>query len=885
MADVELRVTADLDQATKELSGFSKEYAALVKQVEKPLRQVNATRELEASLESTGQKVRTARQNLQELQRELINTDHPTERLKESFKSTAKELQKLERVEATQANQLSRMRAELKGAGVDTTRLAAEQRRLNGELTGALGTGRQDAAARGIREHAAALKQQALAQRQANMEAARDNLGVNRHRLLQAEIQRATQQYELLRRSGKLTATELGVAQQQLTQRIRESKTAMKELAGQQAGGGVLSAVGSRLGVGGGAAFGVAGGVAIAAQYAAAVDPIKKMNAQLQLATDSQEEFARAQAATFRIAQDNQAPLEDVVTLYSRLTPALRDVGRGQGDALKIIDAVTKSLRISGATAQETASTIQQFSQALGSGVLRGEEFNTLAESSPRLLRALADGLNVNVGALRAMAAEGKLTADVISDALIGQLSKLTKEAAELPGTFGGAMIKLTNSLQVALGKFDELTGASGRVVDKINAFTAAINLLATGSLEKASAGVALLSLEMARLLPHIDLAATGIEKLMATAGLGTLSDQLKKTANDEVKVYDFRAERLATHAAKVRGIHKQAATDTKSILDQQVTDTKAALAEQVKAERKAASELEAAKSAQLETQKRYKEALASLNAGPRGEATYGQAESLKVAARGALQSGDVEGAKRQAQAALAVLQQMAEAGKNTYGFAGFIKELQAIEESADQRGVDEAQAKLEKAKAAAVETKQALEALKDIEVAPTLDAEAQQKLLDDLAKLAQQAGVIMTIPVTPVASAGSVDASPLPAAATGGIFRGPGTGTSDSILARVSTGEGIVNARAVQHYGPEVVHMLNRLRLPKFASGGVVGERSLPTIPAMSPSLLRSAASQPESLGTVNISLDGQSYQMQANQQTFTDLVQRQKWKRGSTR
>lgn len=839
MAEVELRVTADLDQATKEVAGFSKAYADMVKQVEKPLRQVNATRDLEANLEATGKQLQTARQRLRDLQSELIRTDAPAEQLKESFREATKELQRLERTEAVQANQLRRMRSDLQGAGVDTSRLAAEQRRLNGELTSALGAGRNEAAARGIRERAAALKLQAVAQRQANAEAARENLGVNRYRALQLEIQAATRQYEMLRRSGRLTAQELGVAQQQLTRRIRESKEELQALAGASSGGGIAGLVGGGVGAAAGA-IGVAGIAAMATQYATTTDAIKKMDAQLQLATSSQQEFSKAQAETFRIAQENQAPLTDVVTLYSRLAPALRDVGRGQVDAVAIIDAVTKSLRISGATAAETASTIQQFSQALGSGVLRGEEFNTLAESSPRLLRALADGLNTNVGALREMAAQGKLTADVISDALIGQLPKLTEEAAQLPETFGGAVTKLGNELLAAIGKLDEFTGASDKIIEKVNALSGAIRGLSSGSAEAAAGGVANLAIELARMVPLIDLAFGAADKAFGIGGLQKAAKDASEAAKAEAKVYDFREERLRRHAAVVRETQKQSATDSKKILDQQVEDTKAALKQQVDAERAAATELEKAKQAQVETQRRYKEALDKLNAGPEQEASYAQASALKAGARQAMQRGDVEEAKRQAQAALAVLQELAAAGENTYGFAGFIKELQAIEESADQRGIDDAQAKMEAAKQAVLETKKALEVLKDIKVAPTLDAEAQQALLNQLQQLAKQAGTLLTIPVTPVVagSGGSVDPS-VPAAATGGIFRGPGTGTSDSIWARVSNGEGILNARAVQHYGSGLVHQLNRLQVPKYAQGGVVGGLSIPEIPAVNPSLL----------------------------------------------
>lgn len=867
MTDVELRLTADLDQATKEVAGFRKEYQDMVRAVEKPLRQVNIARDLERDLDATGKAVRSTKEQLRALQSELINTDRPSERLKTQYRDMTSELQRLERVEARQQTQLSRMRGELTGAGIDTSRLAQEQRRLNAELTAGLAAGRNDAAVSGIRARAAALAQVTREQRIANVEAARSDLGVNRFRQLQTEITRARNQYQLLRVSGKVTAQELSVAQQQLTQKIRESNQAMKELAGQRAGGGLVAEVGGRLGLGGGIVAGVAGGAALAAQYAAAVDPIKKMEAQLKLATASQEEFARAQAETFRIAQDNQAPLTDVVTLYSRLAPALNDVGRGQGDALKIIDAVTKSLRISGATAAETASTIQQFSQALGSGVLRGEEFNTLAESSPRLLRALADGLNVNVGALRAMAAEGQLTADVISDALIGQLSKLSEEAATLPDTFGGAVTKLGNALQAALGKFDQATGASARLVDQVNRLTDSVNLLASGSGDNAAAGVTKLVTEIGRLVPVVDLAYSATERLQGLLGMKTNTEQLQEMVKEEAQVYDFRAERLAAHAAKVRGIQKQAADDGKRLHDQQVIDTEAALKRQVNAERKAASDLEKAKKAQLETQQRYQEALASLNVGSGGSASYSQAQSLKVAADAALRSGDVEGAKRQAQAALQVLQELAKAGENTYGFQGFIKQLQAIESAADKQNFDAAAKGLEQAKQSVEQTKAALKELKDVKVAPTLDEVAQQQLLSQLAALAKKAGILLTIPATVVApqvpGSTGANAPDVPGFAGGG-YTGPGGRYEPAGV--VHRGEVVWSQVDVARAGGVAVVEAMRRGMRGYDMGGIVGPRSIPSIPALAPELQQQLDGPvfPD-LGRVVLEAGGREYSLYA--------------------
>lgn len=840
MSEVELKLTADLDQATKELRGFSKEYAGLVSQIEKPLRQVNFARDLERDLEASGKAVQAAKESLSALQRELINTDYPTERLKESFKEAAKELQRLERVEATQANQLARLRAELKGAGVDTTRLAAEQRRLAAEMNNALAGGRADAATRGIRERAAALQQQAIAQRQANAEAARDNLGVNRYRALQAEITKTRQQYDLLRTSGKLSTQELAVAQQQLTQRIRESKNELKALSGAQGGiGGLEGLTTGRLA---GAVGGIAGAAALAAQYAAAVDPIKNMRAQLDLATDSQQQLNQALADSARIADAAGAPLTDTAELYSKLIPPVRELGGSQQDAANTTEAFALGLRISGATAQQSAGAMQQYVQALNRGVFQAEEFNSVADGNIRLIRAFAQELGVTVGEFRNMVLAGEITSDMLLQLSNEVLPTLRAEAELMPETWASATTKLNNSWQQLLGQFDQATGASQALINKIEALTASLKLLSGGDADKAATGVANISAEFGRLVPLLNLAAIGAEKLGEIAGIKTFAQSAKDAVKQEGEVLQERKTQFDMHAAEMKALQQSAAKEGAAMLEQQVKDTEAALKKQVDAERKAASELAKAKQAQLETQQRYKEALASLSAGPAQEASYGQASALKVGARNALQAGDVDEAKRQAQAALAVLQELAAAGENTYGFAGFIKELQAIEEGADQKGIDEAQKKLDAAKAAALQTKAALEELKDIKVAPSLDEEAQQKLLNDLAALAKQAGVILTIPATVTAQApqgGTVDPS-IPAAATGGILRGPGTGTSDSILARLSNGEGVLNARAVQHYGAGMVHQLNRLQLPKFATGGVVGTGlSLPPIPQPSPELL----------------------------------------------
>ncbi|WJN60937.1 tape measure protein [Pseudomonas sp. SO81] len=886
MAEVELRMTADLDQALNEVRGFSKEYAKLVTQIEKPLRQVNMARDLERDLEASGKAVQSARVRLATLQRELINTESPTERLKESFREATKELQRLERAEAVQANQLARVRSELKGAGVDTTRLAAEQRRLNAEMTRAQGDGRQDAAARGIRDRAAALKQQAIAQRQANIEAARDNLGINRLRAIQGEIQGARQQYELLRTSGKLSTKELAVAQQQLTQRIRDSKSELQALSSAQ-GGGALAGIGAgRLA---GVAGGVVGAAALAGQYAAAIDPIKNMRAQLDLATDSQEELNKALADSARIADAAGAPLTDTAELYAKLVPPVKELGGSQQDAANSTEAFALGLRISGANAQQSAAAMQQYVQALNRGVFQAEEFNSVSDGNIRLIRAFAEELGVTVGEFRNMVLAGEITSEMLIDLSNRVLPALRAEAEQMPETWAAATTRLTNSFQQLLGKFDESTGASQKLIDKINSLATSLDLLGSGSAKKAAVGVGNVATEAAKAVPLLNTMALAVEHLGRVTGMGTFAENAEEMVQEEVKVYDFRAERLAAHHARVRDMEQQAGEDGKAIKEQQLKDTKAALQQQIAAERKAASELAKAKQAQLDTQKRYKDALASLaGGGQASEPSFAQATALKAGARQALQGGDVEKAKQQAQAALEVLKQLKDAGKNTYGFAGMIKELKSIEDSADSSNVEDAQKQLKQTQDIVAQTKAALEELKDIKVQPTLDAEAQQALLDQMARLADQAKIIMTIPVTykqsdfdPVSGDYILQQPNLtpPGFADGG-WTGPGGKYQPAGV--VHAGEHVQPQRIVRE--PGALSFLERIRRDGFrstlaslrdgyAEGGLVGPRSLPAIPPIPPSLLEASGGSAESLGTLVLQLGGQQFSVKAPRSTAEEL------------
>ncbi|MBI6135098.1 tape measure protein [Serratia marcescens] len=201
------------------------------------------------------------------------------------------------------------------------------------------------------------------------------------------------------------------------------------------------------------------------AQYANAwVD----VNNKLVNAVRPTEQLADVTQRVFDISQETRSGLEATATLYGRLERATRSAGTSTEDLAKLTTTINKGLVVSGATAEEASSTMIQLSQALASGVLRGEEFNSISENGSRLAVALADSLGVTVGQLRAMAAEGKLTTDVVVKGLLSQGDVIAKE-------FGKTTQTMSRSLQVAGNNLQKFFGESSTVQSGVSVFSSAI--------------------------------------------------------------------------------------------------------------------------------------------------------------------------------------------------------------------------------------------------------------------------------------------------------------------------------------------------------------------------------------------------------------------------
>ena len=233
-------------------------------------------------------------------------------------------------------------------------------------------------------------------------------------------------------------------------------------------------------------------------------DAWNMMGARLKLATAGQNEFVTAQKALFDIAQRIGVPIQEVSTLYGKLQQAVRMLGGEQKDALTITESISQALRLSGASATEAQSSLLQFGQALASGVLRGEEFNSVVENSPRLAQALADGLNVPIGRLRKLAEEGRLTADVVVNALMSQKDKLAAEYSQLPATVSQAFQRLQNAFGQWVAQVDAATGITKKLADGLTWLATNLDTVMQWLKKIAEVGLAVL---IYRLLPALAIA------------------------------------------------------------------------------------------------------------------------------------------------------------------------------------------------------------------------------------------------------------------------------------------------------------------------------------------------------------------------------------------
>lgn len=209
------------------------------------------------------------------------------------------------------------------------------------------------------------------------------------------------------------------------------------------------------------AAVNVLAAAMAAVKVARMADEFRTLEARVSVVAGNVEAGAAAFKALNDISTRTQTAVASNVELFTRLNSAIVQLGGTQADTLRVTELVSKAIKVSGASAAEAASAQVQFAQALGSGKLAGDELRSLLESSPYLMRQLADSIGVPVAALKKMGEEGELTSQRVIEALGKAAGRISADFEKIPPTIEGSMQVARDAASRAAVEFDKLSGGS----------------------------------------------------------------------------------------------------------------------------------------------------------------------------------------------------------------------------------------------------------------------------------------------------------------------------------------------------------------------------------------------------------------------------------------
>ncbi len=207
-------------------------------------------------------------------------------------------------------------------------------------------------------------------------------------------------------------------------------------------------------------------------------DEMRLLAVRVEVAAGSVERGAEAMKALQAIALRTQTSVAANAEVFARLNQSLLQMGGTQEDTLRVTELLGMAIKVSGASAMEARSAMLQFGQAMGSGKLAGDELRSLMENAPYLMRQLADGMGVPIGALKNLGEQGKLTSDVVVTALTKASAKIAEDFAKVPQTLAGAMAQLRDAAGRANESLDTLTGKSAVVTGVVKGLAEGVDAL-----------------------------------------------------------------------------------------------------------------------------------------------------------------------------------------------------------------------------------------------------------------------------------------------------------------------------------------------------------------------------------------------------------------------
>lgn len=612
----------------------------------------------------------------------------------------------------------------------------------------------------------------------------------------------------------------------------------------------------------------------------------RELDKVLRQNTGSLEEFSFAQEETSRIADELGVSLDQVVNNFGKVNGSLAALGYSSRDSLKMVETISKLMSLEGA---DPGPTIARFNRAMSKGELHGARFNLMLQDQPALLDLIAEATGKTIAELRAMSEAGELTAEIMGDSLLQMGTAIDERFNELPKTIEQATTRIKNNIAEAFRDeelmqpvVDSLNGLADVLKDPqtreglaalARALVTVVSVAAEGASAFAEFGDDLGYLAAAATtgtteLDRLDREIRLLDKSINASWFGTkrskhifmseeemrlqrkaleamrqhVINEMTGTTAEMREAEEKRQAMLADERAKEDAIHRKYVNDLKKANNDAIKAVEDRGKELAKAEKDAAKKILDAKKEAETLLKQFDDIRKDIAGGGDKEPSFADYQALATSARQALAAGDTKTAKEDALAAANLLKELAAAGENTFGFQGLVKSMQDVAKSATDIEQSNAEAELEKIKAEMAELAEQAAALKEMPVSMQADEESLESVKNQITAILEKLKVEAVIPVRME----TVDAPEVPGFATGGYIRGPGTGTSDSILARLSNGEFVVKADAVRRYGADFLHRINNMQIPKFATGGLVEQ------------VANIDSRQPQSVGTLNFNLPG---------------------------
>ena len=231
--------------------------------------------------------------------------------------------------------------------------------------------------------------------------------------------------------------------------------------------------------------MGAIGGAALVRGAIALSDELSLTETRLRNVNDGLQTTAELQDMIYNAAQRSRGSYQDMAQMVASLKAQTGDTFSSVREAAGFAELLTKQFKLAGTDATGISSTMYNLTQALSTGVLRGNDLNIVMSNAPQIVQRIADYMGVTVGEIKKLGADGKITADIVKNAMLGAAEDINAQFESMPMTFGDAVQKVKN---MGIRAFQPL----GRMISNaINSpqFNAAMNQISNGILNLAAIG------------------------------------------------------------------------------------------------------------------------------------------------------------------------------------------------------------------------------------------------------------------------------------------------------------------------------------------------------------------------------------------------------------